>query len=117
VKHRNKIAHPSGTVFFNDRGSIDREMTEIMREVENIQSHMRPVILEVYQRFLLDSSDVEEREYAAPEQEIEGNLVHRSYISREDIAVCVTYDIGPLQAHPNFAGIETLHACLKLKYA
>ena len=33
VKRRNKIAHPSGTVFFNDRISIDKEISEMMREV------------------------------------------------------------------------------------
>jgi hypothetical protein len=33
VRRRNKIAHPSGTVFFNDRVSIDVEITDMMREV------------------------------------------------------------------------------------
>lgn len=43
VKRRYRIAHPSGTVFFNDRASIDTEMSEMMREVANIQQHMRPI--------------------------------------------------------------------------
>jgi hypothetical protein len=30
-------------VFFNDRASIDTEMSEMMREVANIQQHMRPI--------------------------------------------------------------------------
>ena len=55
VKRRNKIAHPSGTVFFNDQISLVSEITEKMREVGNIQDHMRPIILEVYDRFLLES--------------------------------------------------------------
>lgn len=33
VKRRNKIAHPSGTVFFNDQASIDKEISEMMLEV------------------------------------------------------------------------------------
>src|ERR1039457_996434 len=44
VKRRNKIAHPSGTVFFNDQISIDAEITEMMREVVNIQRHRHPII-------------------------------------------------------------------------
>ncbi|MGH9427628.1 MAG: hypothetical protein ACRD2L_15155, partial [Terriglobia bacterium] len=52
VKRRNKIAHPSGTVFFNDQQSIDDEITDMMKEVVNIQSHMRPIILNVYGDFL-----------------------------------------------------------------
>jgi len=117
VKRRNKIAHPSGTVFFNDRVSIDAEIFEMMREVDNIQRHMRPIILEVYGRFLLDSSDLDEREYAVPEQEIEASLIHRNYISLRDIEVCVTYDISEHTTHPNFAEIEGLHQNLQQQYA
>jgi hypothetical protein len=51
VKRRNKIAHPSGTVFFNDRVAIDSEIAEMMREVGNIEDHMRLVIVEVYKQF------------------------------------------------------------------
>lgn len=117
VKHRNRIAHPSGTVFFNDRVSIDAEITEMMREVDNIQRHMRQTIMAVYGRFLLESSDVEEREYAVAEQEIEASLIHRDYISLKDIEVCITYNISEHKTHPNFTGIEGLHQSLKLQYA
>lgn len=56
LKRRNKIAHPSGTVFFNDRTSIDTELRQMMREVANIQNHMRPVISDVYTEFLITSA-------------------------------------------------------------
>lgn len=117
VKRRNKIAHPSGTVFFNDQVTIDTEITEMMREVSNIEQHMRPIILEVYSRFLGESSDVDDREYAAPKQEIEVSLIHRNYISQEDIAICLTYNIAALNAHPNFSEIESLHQCLRDTYS
>jgi hypothetical protein len=117
VRRRNKIAHPSGTVFFNDQISIDAEISEMMREVVNIQRHMRPVILEVYSRFLVDSSDIEEREYADPAEEIEVSLIHRSYISQKDIGICLTYDIATHKMHPNFAAIEALHECLRHTYS
>jgi len=45
----------------------------MMREVANIQHHMRPIIPEVYGRFLLESSDLEEREYADPDHGSEKN--------------------------------------------
>jgi hypothetical protein len=117
VKRRNKIAHPTGTVFFNDQVSIDAEIAEMMREVVNIQQHMRPVILEVYGRFLVESSDIEEREYANPDQEIEVNLIHRSYVSQKDIDVCLTYDLSKHQTHTNFPAIEALHQSLQRQYA
>lgn len=116
VKRRNKIAHPSGTVFFNDQASIDKEISEMMLEVVNIQHHMRPIILEVYGRFLVGSSDIDEREYAIPEDEIEASLIHRNYISQKDVDVCTGFDINSLPAHQYPEAIQELHDALILKY-
>ena len=117
VRRRNKIAHPSGTVFFNDKVSIDAEIAEMMREVANIQQHMRPIILEVYHRFLVESSNIEEREYVEPEQEIEISLIHQNYISQKDIEVCLTYDLASLKADVNYSEIEVLHQSLRATYS
>jgi hypothetical protein len=117
VKRRNKIAHPSGTVFFNDRVAIDSEIAEMMREVRNIEDHMRPVIVDVYRRFLIDSADQEELEYATLDQEIEVNLIHRNYVSRKDIDVCLAFDIQELGDHPKISVIEGLHTSLRQFYA
>jgi hypothetical protein len=116
VKRRNKIAHPSGTVFFNDQVSIDAEIAEMMREVANIQQHMRPIIVEVYGRFLVESADIEEREYADPDEEIEAGLIHRNYVSQKDIEICLTYDLSKHEKHANFPGIEALHESLHREY-
>lgn len=116
VKRRNRIAHPSGTVFFNDRTSIDREIAEMMQEVANIQQHMRPIILEAYGRFLEGSADIDEREYSIPEQEIEASLIHRNYISQKDIEVCLSFDLASLADNPEFDSIRTLHETLKSEY-
>ena len=117
VKRRNKIAHPSGTVFFNDQVTIDAEITEMMREVVNIQQHMSPIILEVYARFLMESSNIDEREYADPEEEIEASLIHRNYISQKDIEVCLTYNLAPLKTETNYLEIEALHQSLRKTYS
>jgi hypothetical protein len=116
VKRRNKIAHPSGTVFFNDQLSIDIEIREMMREVANIQQHMRPIIWEVYRRFLIESANVEEREYANPAEQIEAALIHRTYISQKDIEVCLAYDLPALRTDDNYLEIEALHQCLLRLY-
>ena len=117
VKRRNKIAHPSGTVFFNDQVTIDAEITEMMREVVNIQQHMRPIIMEVYGRFLMESSNIDEREYANPEEEIEASLIHRNYISQKDIEVCLTHDLAPLKTETNYPEIQALHQTLRKTYS
>lgn len=116
VRRRNKIAHPSGTVFFNDQAAIDGEITSMMREVVNIQHHMRPIILEVYRRFLVESSNVDEREYADPAEELEASLIHRNYISQKDIEVCLSFDLAALKSENNYEEIEALHQSLRRLY-
>jgi hypothetical protein len=117
VKRRNKIAHPSGTVFFNDRVAIDGEIAEMMRQVRNIENHMRGVIVEIYERFLIDSADQEELEYGTLDQEIEVNLIHRNYMSREDLNICLGFDIQAFDDHPKFSVIEEFHESLRRSYA
>jgi len=112
VKRRNKIAHPSGTVFFNDQVSIDAEMTQMMQEVANVQQHMGPIIIEVYRRFLLDSANVEEREYAEPKPEIQANLIHKYYFSQKDIEISLALDISTLDEHESYDSIRELHEAL-----
>jgi hypothetical protein len=116
VKRRNKIAHPSGTVFFNDQISIDAEITEMTREVVNIQRHMHPIIQEVYARFLIESSDIEKRQYADPKEEIEVNLIHLNYISQKDIETCLGFDLADIADRPDIDSIRTLHEVLKSEY-
>lgn len=116
VKRRNKIAHPCGTVFFNDQVTIDAEITEMMREVANIQKHMRPIILEVYDRFLRESSDFDKREYTDPAQEIEVSLIHRNYVSQKDIEICLAYDLSGFADRPEYKNMRELHDALVAKY-
>ena len=117
VKRRNKIAHPSGTVFFNDQMAIDSEIAEMIREVRNIEEHMRPVVVDVYKRFLVDCADQEELEYDTMNQEIEINLIHRYYMSRKDLEICLGFDIRALHGHENFHVLEQLHQSLSQVYA
>lgn len=116
VKHRNKIAHPSGTVFFNDRVTIETEISEILQEVAHIHQHMCPIVQEVYVHFLEESANPEEWEYADPLQEIEANLIHRNYLSQKDIDICLDLDITSLKQQPGFENICSLHQALKKQY-
>jgi type I site-specific restriction endonuclease len=53
---------------------------------------MCPVILDVYGTFIRDSANTEGREYASSKEEIEANLIHRSYGSQKDIETCLICD-------------------------
>lgn len=113
VKRRNKIAHPSGTVFFNDQVAIDAEIADMMKEVRNIEAHMKPVIEEVYRKFLLESAAQEELEYSTLDEEIEVNFIHRYYMSAKDIEICIAVDVQQFNREANFVFIESLHAQLQ----
>ncbi|MER9118692.1 hypothetical protein NKH93_18980 [Mesorhizobium sp. M0954] len=116
VKRRNKIAHPTGTVFFNDQATIDQEIAEMMREVRNIEAHVQPIINEIYQRFLRDSADPEEREYTVLADEITANFVHKNYVSGADIAFCRCFDIEILRGEPLYDAMKELHDAVAALY-
>ncbi|MBT2791935.1 hypothetical protein [Paraburkholderia strydomiana] len=112
VKRRNRIAHPTGTVFFNDQGAIDAEIADMMKEVRNIEAHMRPVILELYQAFLDGRPDEEEWPNSLPGDEVRANLVHTNYMSAADLAFCRSFDIEGLSLEPGFEAKQVLHGAL-----
>ena len=113
VKRRNRIAHPTGSVFFNDQRTIDDELGLMMREVRNIEGHMRPVIREIYDRFLVESADSEELEYGTLYEEINANLIHRNYLSLADLKICAAVDVGLHETRPNAEVVADLHAELQ----
>lgn len=113
VKRRNKIAHPTGTVFFNDQAAIDAEIADMMKEVRNIEEHMQPVIAELYRAFLSgDSADPELRQYTDLADEVRINLVHTNYMSNADIAYCRVFDMSALAAEPFHDEMLALHQSL-----
>ncbi|WP_404406190.1 hypothetical protein [Pelagibacterium halotolerans] len=116
VRRRNKIAHPTGNVFFNDHAAIDAEIAEMMKEVRNIEQHMEPVISELYSRFLETSAEIEEREYTDPKDEITANLVHASYMSSADLAFCRTFDLASFSDHDLYPEIVILQEALVTLY-
>ena len=110
VKRRNRIAHPTGTVFFNDQQAIDLEIADMMREVRNIEAHMQPVIIELYQRFLIESAEAEELQYGTYGEELTANFIHKAYMSSADLRHCGTFDVAQLADHLRQDVIAGLHA-------
>lgn len=110
VKRRNRIAHPTGTVFFNDQQAIDDEIANMMREVRNIETHMEPVIAELYQRFLIESGAAEELQYGTLSEELTVNFVHKAYMSTADLRHCAAFDLAALTEQPGQDVIAGLHA-------
>ena len=109
VKYRNRIAHPSGTTLFNDQQALDDHVAEVLNEVANVQTHMTPVLHELFSEFLCsESNDPEQREAPDAQTEIDANLLHRHYLSQKDIEACLGFDIGSLSADAKFPEIKAL---------
>lgn len=121
VDDRNKSAHPNGNIFFSTQTALDTKITEILRIVDEIQTHSKSVIEHCYENFLAESYDEEERQYADPKDQIREALIHSHYLSQKDIELCLACDPGPLMKRDDYnadtmVAIKALHEQFKQEY-
>lgn len=116
VDDRNGSAHPNGNIFFSTEAALRAKITEILRIVEEIQTHSKPVIERCYRDFLLRSHDSEEREYLDPADQIREELIHGNYLSQRDIDICLGFDAESLAGKDGFASMLALHESLAKEY-
>ena len=116
VDDRNETAHPNGNIFFSTQTALDAKIAEILRVVDEIQIHSRPVIEHTYLDFLLQNHDPEEREYPDAADQIRELLIHENYLSQEDIDICLGFDLADFADRPEINSIRTLHETLKSEY-
>jgi hypothetical protein len=109
VDDRNATAHPNGNIFYSEASALKIKVAEILRVVEEIQSHSKPVIEHCYRDFLIQSHDPEGREYPDAADQIRELLIHKNYFSQKDIEICLAYDLAPLSAEAHFSTIQALH--------
>ncbi len=117
VDDRNESAHPNGNIFYSTEAALDAKITEILRVVDEIQTHSRPVIEHCYREFLLQNHDPEEREYPDAADQIREVLIHGNYLSQKDIEICLGFDLVSLAQQPEFKNrCDELHGVLKMEY-
>lgn len=116
VDDRNASAHPSGNIFYSEPSAFEKKITEILRVVDEIQTHSKSVIEHCYQSFLLESYDPDDREYADVNDQIREVLIHQHYLSQKDIEICIDFDINSLAAHERSESIRELHNALISSY-
>jgi|GEM_PF-235501 len=116
VDDRNETAHSNGNIFYSDSTALDRKIAEILRVVDEIQTHSKRIIDRCYAGFLLDSCSPDEREYPDEADQIREVLIHGNYLSQKDIEICLAFDLAEMETHPRFADIQTLHNALVEKY-
>ena len=117
VDDRNGTAHANGNIFFGTQEALERKVHEILRVVEEIESHSRPVIEHCHREFLLQNHDPDEREYPDAADQISELLMHENYLSQKDIDICLAYDLADLAGYEEYANIRQLHDPLIAEYA
>lgn len=117
VKERNEAAHPNGNIFFSTRAALDLKIVGMLRAVDEIQIHSKPVVDHCYREFLLGSRDPEEREYVDDADHIREVLIHGNYLSQRDVDICLAFDIDALREEKGFENIRSLHESLLRDYA
>ena len=119
VKERNDTAHTNGNIFFSTQAALDTKIREILRVVDEIQTHSVPTLQRCYARFLDESNNPDDREYSDAADQIREVLIHGHYLSPKDIEICAAFDIAAteeLEMHVNFPGMELLHKTLRTTY-
>ena len=120
VDDRNQTAHPNGKILYNDQRSLDYKIEEILRVVEEIQVHSKPVIEHCYENFLAESYDEEDREYADASEQIREALIHVHYLSQKDIEICLACDPASVMKRHDDANamtaIKVLHDQFQYQY-
>ena len=111
VRDRNRAAHANGDIFLKTQSEAETQIREVLRAVEEIQTHSQPIINQCYEEFLLQSHDPDEREYPDTDDQIREVLIHGNYMSRKDIEICINFDISALR-HTNKKAIQALHNIL-----
>jgi hypothetical protein len=108
VDDRNNSAHSNGRIFFNSQALIDQKIADVLRSVDEIQTHSQPIINESLVTFLKESHDPDNREYIDDTDQIREILIHGNYLSQKDIEHLLTFDIDNLAGEPNFDEMRLL---------
>lgn len=117
VKSRNDAAHSNGRIFFNDQAIIDQKIEEVLRYIDEIQTHSKPIIDECLITFLNESNNPDEREFYDDTDQIREVLIHGNYLSQKDIEHMLTFDITKLSGRLNYAAMKQLFEKFEAEYA
>jgi len=116
VDDRNATAHPNGNIFFSTQAALDAKIAEILRVVDEIQGHSKPVIEHCYREFLLHNHDPEEREYPEAADQIREIFIHGHYLSQKDVEICLGFDLASLGDGASAEYVRALHEALLSGY-
>jgi hypothetical protein len=116
VKDRNSVAHCNAVVYPSDERTLDTKVAEVLRVIDEIQTHSKPVIEQAYRAFLVQSGAKDDWRYDDAADQVREILVHGNYLSRKDIDICLSHDISTLAKESAYTAIRELHDALRTAY-
>ena len=114
VDERNDAAHANGTLPFNGQSALDRKVVQIIRIMDEIQSHSVPLIEESYKKFLVESASIGKLYADERKARIAEVLVRPNYLSTKDLEICTHFDITELGSRRGSSYIRALHRSLQI---
>jgi len=100
VDDRNESAHPNGNIFFSTQAALDAKITEILRVVNEIQTHSS-ASSNTATEFLLENHDPEDANTRRCRPD-PASVDHENYLSQKDIEICLGFDLASLAAQPQY---------------
>ena len=116
VDDRNAMAHPNGHISLKTKDILESKIRNVLKVVDEIQSHSKIIVESCYQDFLCQSSDTEEPEYEDDSDQIREILIHSNYMSNKDIAFCCDFDLSKLDISSRSDRVNSLHNSLLKDY-
>src|SRR5437868_10423641 len=112
IRDRNNIAHANGQLVYVSSKDIDQKVEQILKLVEEIQSHSCDTAKECFIKFLKNDSDPNTREYIDDQDQINEVLIRGHYISLKDVTQMLNFDINSLSAESTFPEMKQLSNAL-----
>ena len=116
VQERNSIAHANGNMPFRTKEYFETRINDIIRYADEIQEYSKPVILECFEKFLIESRNKSKRQYFDSNEQINEVLIHQHYLSKKDLEICLKYDITKLAEQPNYKEIQKMFESVQKEF-
>lgn len=119
VDFRNDAAHANGNIYFKDAELLEEKVEEINQCLEKIQGRTKEAIEKCFTFFLVENAELapEDRSYEDVNQLLEYELVKEHYFSKEDINICLAFNIDTLSTEKSYQEVRLLAEALKEQYS
>lgn len=85
VSLRNELAHCNTLIKVDCQPVLEKGLQDIIMNMHELHDAFSPLLKNLFDSFLFESRDPEEREFVVLEDQVREVLVHRNYLSNKDL--------------------------------